>query len=212
MAPTQTGFVTGLTAEAALLKNTRFMVEAGGGTPAGAALAAQRLIARGATALVSFGLAGGLNQNFSPGTLLIPARVSDGTDNFDCDAELLAWLGGANIEALYAGTAIAVTAAQKAQLFNATQADAIDLESGAVARIAREAGRPFAVLRAVADPASRTLPPAALIALNQGGEIQLAAIFASVLRQPTQIPALLALASDAAKARKNLLRKIKTLG
>ncbi|HQU04519.1 MAG TPA: hypothetical protein PLT25_07355, partial [Acidocella sp.] len=133
-------------------------------------------------------------------------------DNFDCDAELLAWLGGANIEALYAGTAIAVTAAQKAQLFNATQADAIDLESGAVARIAREAGRPFAVLRAVADPASRTLPPAALIALNQGGEIQLAAIFASVLRQPTQIPALLALASDAAKARKNLLRKIKTLG
>jgi len=203
----KTGFITGLAAEAALLKDTPFMVAAGGGTPAGATTAAQKLIDQGAEALISFGLAGGLNPVLKPGTLVIPACVN----NTPCDATLIAWLGGATCQNLYAGTSIAVTAAQKSALFASTNADAIDLESAAVATAAQAAQIPFACLRAIADPATRTLPPAALIALNTTGEIALRPILASLARNPLQLPALIALARDAAKARKALVQKIAAL-
>jgi hypothetical protein len=66
-------------------------------------------------------------------------------------------------------------------------------------------------LRAIADPATRTLPPAALIALNSTGEIALRPILASLAGNPLQLPALIALATDVAKARKALVQKIATL-
>jgi adenosylhomocysteine nucleosidase len=200
-------FITGLTAEAALLKNTPFMIATGGGTPQGAAAAAQKLIGQGAEALISFGLAGGLNPLLQPGTLVIPAHIN----NTPCDAALNLWLGGATSQNLYAGSNIAVTREQKSALFASTNADAIDLESGAVATAATAAQIPFAALRAIADPATRTLPPAALIALNTGGEIALGPILASLARNPLQLPALIALATDAARARKALVQKVAAL-
>jgi adenosylhomocysteine nucleosidase len=48
------------------------------------------------------------------------------------------------------------------------------------------------------------LPPAALIALDAAGAIGAGQVLASVLAWPGQIPALLRLASDAARARKSL--------
>jgi adenosylhomocysteine nucleosidase len=201
------GFITGLTAEAALLKNTLFLVAAGGGTPAGATTAALKLIDQGAETLISFGLAGGLNPHLKSGTLIIPACVN----NAPCDEILIAWLGGATCQNLYAGTNIAVTREQKSALFASTGADAIDLESGAVAIAAQAAQIPFACLRAIADPATRTLPPAALIALNNTGEISIRPILASLAGNPLQLPALIALATDAAKARKALVTKLAAL-
>jgi adenosylhomocysteine nucleosidase len=205
------GFVVGLKAEAALLRGSGFMVGIGGGEPAGALQAAEVLVAKGATALISFGLAGGLNPALPPGAILVPSALVEGGMMFQCDAGLVAWLGGATVNAMLAGTEIAVTAAQKAALFATSKADAIDLESGAVARVAKAAGLPFAVLRAVADPASRDLPPAALITLNAAGKIRLLPILASVFRKPPQIPALIKLAGDASKARAALVKKLRSV-
>lgn len=204
--------MVGLTAEAALLRGTGFAVGVGGGTPAGAEAAAGRLAAQGAGALISFGIAGGLNPALAPGAVLVPRRVVEGAMDFKCDSSLLAWLGGATCDALLAGAEIAVTRAQKSALVAQTGADAVDLESGAVARVAAGAGLPFAVLRAVADPASRDLPPAALAALNAAGRIGIFRVLGSVLRHPGQIPALIALAGDAAAARKALQVRLRMLG
>lgn len=206
MNPQKIGFITGLSAEAALLKNTPFMVSVGGGTPAGAASAAQNLILQGAQALVSFGLAGGLNPKLKPGTIIIPAYINDAV----CDATLTALLGGATSNKLYASSEIAFTTAQKSALFASTGADAIDLESGAVAAAAEAANIPFACLRAIADPATRTLPPAALIALNASGKISLLSVLMSLARNPAQLASLIALGVDAAKARKALVTKLKS--
>jgi adenosylhomocysteine nucleosidase len=206
------GFVTGLMAEMALLRGAPFLRGAGGGTAEGAADVALRLIEDGADGLVSFGLAGGLNPALAPGALLVPSRVAEGSNTYECDPALSAWLGGATMGVLLGGKTIAVTAAEKAALFAASGADAIDLESGAVARVALAHGLPFAVLRAVADPAGRTLPPAALIALNQAGQIGILRVLASVLLNPAQIPPLLALARDAASARRALAARLKTIG
>jgi adenosylhomocysteine nucleosidase len=205
------GFVVGLKAEAALLRGAGFMVAIGGGAPAGAADAARRLVAQGAEALVSFGLAGGLNPALRAGDLLVPATVIEDGAVYQCAPELLAWLGGPAAGPMLAGSEIAATATQKSALFGATRADAVDLESGAVARIAAAAGLPFAVLRAVTDVAGCDLPPAALAALDQAGAIGLARVIASVLRAPGQIPALLQLARDAGRARRSLQAHLRGL-
>jgi adenosylhomocysteine nucleosidase len=205
------GFVVGLKAEAALLRGSGFLVGIGGGEPKGAAIAAESLVAKGAEALISFGLAGGLNPALPPGAILVPSILIENEMVFQCDAELVNWLGGATINAMLGGTEIAVTAAQKSAMFVASKADAVDLESGAVARVAKAAGLPFAVLRAVADPASRDLPPAALIALNAAGKIRLLPILTSVLQNPQQIAGLISLAGDASKARTALIKKLQVL-
>lgn len=205
------GFVVGLAAEARLLRRSGFPVEIGGGDPPGAARAARLLLDRRVKALVSFGLCGGLNPGLRPGAILIPEFVTEDGARFACDAGLAAMLGGANCHSLTASGRIAVTAEEKTLLFKATAADAVDLESGAVAQAAASRGLPFAVLRAVADPAGRSLPPAALIALDTGGGIRLPAVLASVLRQPRQIPALIAIGQDAAKARAALIRQVRRI-
>jgi adenosylhomocysteine nucleosidase len=205
------GFVVGLSAEARLLRRLGVRIGIGGGFPAGAARAAEKLVADGAVALVSFGLAGGLNPALSPGAVLVPKSVIDNGEIFPCDPSLIEWLGGANAKFVMSAKLVAETEAEKTALFKATKADAIDLESGAVARVAAAGKLPFAVLRAVADPAQRNLPPAALIALNGAGEIGFLSVLASVFKKPVQIPALITLGQDAAKARGALIRKLQGL-
>jgi adenosylhomocysteine nucleosidase len=205
------GFVTGLTAEAKLLEKTGFLVAAGGGWPEGAHRAALRLISQGAEALVSFGLAGGLSPDALPGALLVPAMVVEGEESYLCDPALMTFLGGSSGTKILAGTDIAATTAHKAALYGTTRIGAVDLESGAVARAARAHGLPFAVLRAIADPASRTLPPAALVPLKSSGAIDLPRILLSVFAKPAQIAALIGLARDAGKARAALVARVRTL-
>ncbi|OYV40978.1 MAG: hypothetical protein B7Z80_03120 [Rhodospirillales bacterium 20-64-7] len=205
------GFVTGLKAEAALLRDAGFLVAAGGGEPAGAFAAAEALAGQGAEALVSFGLAGGLARALRPGTVLVPTLVLEGPREYPCDPALMRFLGGPSGQRLLAGHRIAAAVADKAALFRRSRADAIDLESGAVARVASARGLRFAVLRAIADPAERALPPAALVPLRADGGIALGHVLRSVALQPAQIPALLRLARDAGSARKALVARLRAL-
>lgn len=178
----------------------------GGGTPAGAAEAAARLLAGGVGGLLSFGLAGGLDPALQPGTLVIPGTILTATRTWTANADLTARFGGATGHVLLGDGAILATQAAKADAFRRTGAHAVDLESGAVAEAAVRRGVPFAAVRAICDPAERDLPPAALLALDRRGAIGFGRVLGSVLRHPAQVPALLALARDAALARKVLLR------
>jgi adenosylhomocysteine nucleosidase len=202
------GVVVGLAAEARIARKLGHQVAIGGGGTAGAEQAARRLVAEGATALLSFGLCGGLDPVLRPGALLMPHAVLDGATRYAADSALAARFGGVTPHLLLGGTRIAATAAGKRQLREATGADAIDLESGAVARVATAAGLPFAVVRAVCDPADQDLPPAALIALDAKGAIGVTRLLASLAARPGQLPALLALARHAAAARRSLLRAV----
>jgi adenosylhomocysteine nucleosidase len=181
-------------------------VQAGGGTPAGAAEAAARLVGQRVTALVSFGLAGGLDPGLRPGTVVIPSVVLSEGETFRADEMLAKRFGGLTRHTMLAGSAVAVDAVAKQHLHAASGAHAIDLESGPVARVARAHGLPFVVVRAICDPAERNLPPAALIALDSRGGIGFGAVLHSILAQPWQIPGLFALARDAAHARRALIR------
>jgi len=183
----------------------------GVGTAAGADAAAARAVAAGATALLSFGVAGGLDPALRPGDLVVPSEVISRGTVFNADAALSGRIGGAAAHRLLGADAIVADVATKRLLWQQTGAVAVDLESGAVARVAAAHGLPFAVLRAICDPAERDLPPAAGAALDARGAIGLARVAGSVLARPGQIPALLRLAADAAAARRTLARRVATI-
>jgi adenosylhomocysteine nucleosidase len=196
--------VVGLAAEARIAQRLGLPVDIGGGTASGAQAAARRLVASGATGLISFGLAGGLDPALRAGVLLVPTAVWIDDRSVPTDPLLSQRLGGCSAGLLLGAGDVVATASAKAALFAATGAVAVDLESGAVARVAAEHHLPFAVLRAICDPAERDLPPAALIALDRRGAIGLMRVLGSLLAHPAQIPALLTLAADAVAARRAL--------
>jgi adenosylhomocysteine nucleosidase len=158
-------------------------------------------------AVVSFGVAGGLDPAQQPGQLLIPSSVVSLSENnhWKVDPSLIAALDstfiGAGIKILNGSVAgedstTAVDPASRAALRAATGADIVDNESQIVAEFATANGLPFAVIRVVSDPATFTLPPAALIPLNSDGTPNDSAIAASIAKDPSQLGALMNLGKD----------------
>ena len=184
----------------------------GGGRAEGAAAAAQRLVERGVSGLVSFGLAGGLDPALVPGTVLAPAIVLLDAERWDADGALLLRLGGATPGALHGGGEVVASAAAKAALFARTGAVAVDLESAAVARAARRHGLPFAALRAVCDGAARDLPRAALVALDGAGRIGGLRVAWAAASRPWELADLIRLGGDAARARHALVTRVRGIG
>ena len=205
------GVVAGLAAEARIARRLGWQVAIGGGTAAGAVTAARRLADAGADALISFGLAGGLDPALRPGAVIVPEAVIVAGVRHPTDPELSRTLGGATADTMLGAEAIASSAEEKRCLHDRTSASAIDLESGAVACVAAARGIPFAVLRAVCDPVERTLPAAALAAVDAHGTIGIWRMYASLLARPRQLPALLALAIDAAAARRALVVRVRQI-
>jgi adenosylhomocysteine nucleosidase len=201
--------VVGIAAEARIARGLGWRVAIGGGTSAGARDAARRLIEDGCDALVSFGLAAGLDPELRPGALVVPSSVVIGPDAGRTDPTINRLLGGTTGHTLLGVTTVVTTCADKRRLYEHTGAAAADLESGAVACVAAARGIRFAVLRAVCDPAERTLPPAALVALDARGAIAIGRIFGSILAQPTQLPGLIALAGEATAARRALAARVR---
>jgi adenosylhomocysteine nucleosidase len=201
-----------MTAEASIVRNLGCAVAVGGGTSLGAARMAQRLVDDGATALISFGFAGGLDPALPPGALVVPQRVLSHGRSLPCDAALSAALGGQPIACLLGSDSIVTAAADKRRLWQETGAGVVDMESGVVAEVATASGIPFAVVRAVCDPATRGLPAAALTALDPNGRVAKMRMAGILARHPGQIPALIILGRDAALARKALIRGAESLG
>lgn len=198
-------FLAGFAAEAAIARRSGWPVGIGGGTTEGARREARRLIAAGATGLVSFGLAGGLDPRLRPGQVIVADAVLVDGVRFAADPALSGRFGGFSGALCLGLDRVAATAAQKRRLFEATGAAVVDMESAAVT------GVPFAVVRVVCDPAERDLPPAALAALDGAGRIGAMRIAGSLLRDPRQIGALIRLARDAAAARSALRRVVEAI-
>lgn len=206
------GIVVGLMAEARLARGLGCQVGVGGGDAQGAAAAAGRLVQAGASGLVSFGLAGGLSPDLRAGDVIVPEGVLDHAGRrWTVDPTLSARFG---VPAgwLLAATGIIATRAAKRESWEQTGAAAVDLESGAVAMVAAEHRLPFAVLRAICDPADRGLPPAAMTALDTQGRIRAGALMRSLARHPGQLAGLIALGREAAKARQALAAKVAATG
>ncbi len=210
------GIVTGLAAEAKLIERAFARTRPGGRErtpglacdgpgPERAQAAATRLAKDGAVLLVSFGICGGLDPELRPGDLLLAdtVRTGDGVRH-PASAEqrpvLEARLSGLSLR-IAAGALLGQdrplsNAADKAARFAASGARAVDMESHGVARAAQAAGLPFLVVRAVADPAERNLPRAALKAIGPDGRLKLISALAAMYLRPWESPALVRLAYE----------------
>lgn len=184
-------------------------MRAAGASAARAERLALEMAGAGAAGLVSFGIAGGLDPALAPGTLVLAdAIVPPDGNGLPTDpawrralGEALAAGGLAPHSGTVAGSDAALTtAAGKAALFATTGACIVDMESHGVARAAGAAGLACIVLRAVADPAGRALPPAALAGLRPDGGIDVIGLLAALVKDPRQIPGLVALAGNARAA------------
>jgi adenosylhomocysteine nucleosidase len=202
--PNSIALLVGFAAEARVARLSGWRVAIGGGTTAGAARMARRLIDAGATGIVSFGLAGGLDPALPAGALIVAKAVAVNGTIWPTDPRLNARLGGTTGHLCLGLDRVVASADEKRHLSRETGASLVDMESGAIATVAAEAGVPFAVLRAVCDRADRTLPPAALVALDTAGRLAVARLAMSVLSSPVQLVALFGLARDAAAARRAL--------
>jgi adenosylhomocysteine nucleosidase len=180
-------FIAALAIECASLRRNRpsaaqwSIVQSGPGA-ARAAAAAESAAARGASLLVSWGLAGGLGAGVPPGTVLLPRRVVEqGSEPLLADAvwhaQLCALASELRIEQgdlLTSPTALESPAAKRAAAA-ATEAVAVDMESAAIASVAARARVPFVVLRVVVDGLDDSLPPGAENWIDARGNRRVAA-------------------------------------
>ena len=211
------GLITGMKSEAALLYAAARngsdpvcpMIAVTGGDPLRAETAAREFATAGAAGLISFGIAGGLDPALEPGDLILAegVRLPD-EDVISTQASWRTAFAAATAgttDGMIYGSDLAVSRTDdKARLFTDYGVRAVDMESHGVARAAREAGLPFLIVRAIADPADRTIPPAALAGLGPDGEQRPFAVMLAMLRNPAQVPALIQLARDAKTAIRRL--------
>lgn len=218
------GVITGLAGETdcftSLPPEQRPPLVCAGARAERAAEGAAALIERGCTGLLSFGVAGGLDPELAPGTVIVADQVvSASGERFAVDAllreRLLAALGGeeAPVVAALAGSQRAVTGVRgKRALRRASGAAAVDMESLAVARVAAAADVPFAALRAIADDGGREVPPWVAAAIGPDGRARAGVVARGLLAHPWQGAAMLRLGRDFARAMRSLRRVAAALG
>ncbi len=107
---------------------------------------------------------------------------------------------------------VVADAQAKAALFKRSGAVAVDMESAAIGTVAERAGVPFMVIRAVADPASRTIPDAVIDGIEASGRVRIRALAPMLLRQPGLAADLLQLRRDMRSACTALARVAQLTG
>ena len=180
--------------------------------PRRAGLAARRLLEKGATALLSWGSAGGLSPKLSPGSLILPKIIiASDRSVYHADPpwhqDLCGRLEG-QVE-FYTGSlaesaAVLRTPEEKAILFQQTGAIGVDMESAAVAAAAQEAGVPFMAVRVVADSTNVTLPNSALSACDEFGRLNFLKLIRGIAARPAELFPLIRLGRDYWAAQRTL--------
>ncbi len=208
--------VVGLRREAGIVAGPGLVVVTAGAAGVGVEAAVRRALLGGARGVLSIGLAGALDSTLRPGDLVVGDAVFVGSRVTPADA---AWRrrlmealpqartgGVAHVEVPLAG------AAAKSELYKASGAMIVDMESGAAARAAADAGAPFAILRAVSDGADRSLPEAATAGFGADGSMDILAVLRALMRRPGDLPALIRTGVEAEAGFRALLSCRRRLG
>ena len=208
--------VTGLTREARIVAGPGVTALSCGGRSGLLREKLERAMAQGADGIISIGIAGGLAPSLKSGDCVIASEIVSNGQQIPTDASwtgrLAARLPDALIAPLTGSDGIVLGRTSKAELFRATGAYAVDMESHVAARFAEEHRIPFAALRTIADPAGSGLPPLVSGAITQSGTVNLLAVLRAILLDPRQIPALIRTARESNAAFEALLRCRDILG
>lgn len=146
------------------------------------------------------GYAGGLNPELNAADILIEEHGEEPIlDGLDWD-----YPGHCQSGSFYSHESIASSHTEKAALFKLTKADAVDMESEAIASVCARHGIPSAVIKAISDPHDEELPLDFGQFTQSDGTLNLAALIRHILLRPWLIPGLVKLGRTTQKCRRHL--------
>lgn len=150
--------------------------------------------------LISFGVAGALDDSLQPGDLILPEQVladrsypTEGTWRTrirHCLPEHISVTYGT----LVTSDTVLATETTKRTLAAQSGGCAVDMESGAIAAVAAEEGVPLLVIRAISDPVQFSPPAALMDALQPDGSVKPVSLLALLLKRSLGLNELLRLA------------------
>jgi adenosylhomocysteine nucleosidase len=212
--------VTGLAREARIARGEDAIAVSGGSNAGRLRAVLNDMSPDGLSAVLSFGVAGGLDPTLPAGTIVLATRVVTQAGGLDIAERVLMALT-ARLEPLAERIHVApvagvdqpvLTVAAKSSLHAASAASAVDMESHIGALYAARHGLPFGAVRVVCDPADRAVPAFAMHAVRADGTTDVGAVVRDLVRAPGALPSLLRLAVDAEKAFRALGRCRRLLG
>jgi adenosylhomocysteine nucleosidase len=163
--------------------------------------AARALVEAGVSALMTFGMAGGLDPTLEAGSVVLPRElISEAGTRWLASRSWRERVAAAvsPLRAVTEGNLLTSvraidTPAGKTAAFRATGAAAVDMESAAVAEIAGKHNLPFIAVRVIVDTAADKLPRAVVNA-SRAGKVHIGRLVAGLVVAPGEIVALIRLA------------------
>ncbi len=149
--------------------------------------------------VLTCGFAGGLRPDLAAGAIVFTADQETGWET-----ALLA--AGARPARFHCVEQVATTVEQKRALWQATGADAVDMESQIICAACREQGIPSAIVRVILDTADAELPFDFNKYLTADQQVDVPRLTRAVLMSPGRIPALLQLQKEGKAAAEKLGR------
>lgn len=174
--------------------------------------ASKKLLEHGADRLISWGTAASLTADVRPGTLIVPDKIlTKDLQTIETDAvlrssitELLSQNGSIiTTDTLCETQTFLVDEVDKSSLAKHSKAKAADMETGAIARMAREHNISFLVIRAVSDSADMSIPDSILKNLNSD-MANISGMISHTLLRPQDWFSTIRLAYGFGKARRSL--------
>ena len=212
--------ITGMKREAACAAGDGVITLCSGASAAQLRQSLERLKGQDFGAVISFGLAGGLDPALRPGDAIVAREIIAQGARYAVHPRLAAAMidavaktGRAPVsDALVGVDQMAMDVAAKTALRKQTGAAAVDMESHIAAAFAKANRTPFAAVRVVADPATRALPPLAAKAITPDGDIDNGYVTRELIRAPGQIGELIRTGLDSRAAFSTLGRVGPALG
>lgn len=201
------------------LSDRVWLVRSGMG-PQQARLAGRSLLEEGVTALLSWGGAAALNDRLAAGGLVLPERLI-AADNtmFTVDPSwhqsLHRHLSNKFLiftEPIVESRIVVTSPLHKRDLFKRSGAIAVDMESAALAGLAKEVQAPYMVIRSIVDTARMTVPKSLLRAIDETGQIRLLDLGHRLIRHPEEWLAVIKLARSFQSAQSTLIQVARQLG
>ncbi len=212
------GVITGIKSEADCLfsnsDGSDILIRCAGARPEQAEQHASDLISSGCTALVSFGIAGGLSPDVLNGQIVVSDKVilPNGEEIGTSEVwrnrlvDVLGADGSVVIGKTMGSETIVSEPTSKRAIHQQFGAIAVDMESHRVAIVAAKANVPFLVIRAISDTFDQGIPRSAQDAIDKDGTPLYLKVMAAVLKRPHDIPKLMRLSKDTDLALASLRR------
>jgi purine-nucleoside phosphorylase len=154
--------------------------------------------------VLTCGFAGALNPELKVGDLIFDEDFDAGFGKRLLELEAIP-------ARFHCSTRVAITAAEKAELWRTTGADAVEMESAVIRNLCREQKIPGATLRVVSDAAQDDLPLDFNALMTSDQRISIPRLMIALVKSPRTIPRLLELQRNTRLAARRLAAALESL-